>query len=207
MANKKYDIALLSGLSLVVCGLAFIFINRNSDVYSYAPNASEASKQEALGESQPVSSDDNRTIKKAQANTGYPQNITIPSVNINLSVTKGYYDRLNKKWTLSRNYAHYAVMTPPPNNVGGNTFIYGHNRGAVFARLPSLNLGDIAHITTNDNKVYSYKLKQIYTTSPSDSSLLNYEGPPILTLQTCTGANFQNRTLYIFEYQEVADVS
>lgn len=208
MKSKKYILALLSGLSLVICGLAtWIYVNRNNGDYSYVPDISEASAQEALGGTQLADSGTKGGSKSPQAGLGFPKNISIPSVNIDLSIAKGYYNNQNKKWTLSKNYAHYAVMTPRPNSRGGNTFIYGHNRSAVFARLPSLKLGSVAQITTSDNKAYSYKLKRIYTTNPNDSSLLSYEGPPILTLQTCTGANFQNRTLFVFEYQGVADVS
>lgn len=132
-----------------------------------------------------------------------PVKLDIPSADISIKVAKGYYDAVAQKWTLSKDSAHYAVMTPPPNKTGGNTFIYGHNRSSVFSRLFNVGNGDFAYLTTENKQRYSYKLVRSYTTSPSDSGFLNYQGKPILTLQTCSGARFQNRSLYVFELIEV----
>lgn len=166
--------------------------SNTNEEYNYVPEASEAAKQDT-GEQDVITQDNNRKTP------GYPVNIQILDADINVPVAKGYYNKQNQKWTLSKNSAHYAVMTSRPNAIGGNTFIYGHNRSNVFARLLSIKPGSMAYVTTDNNQRFAYRLTRSFTTNPSDSSVLGDKGAPILTLQTCSGANFQNRTLFVFE--------
>lgn len=134
---------------------------------------------------------------------GKPIKLEISSLGINLPVVDGVYNAKTKTWNLSTNKTHYALMTPPANNKEGNTFIYGHNRRQVFAKLPQVKVGDKAIITTENNHTFTYVLRMSYTTDPYDDSLFSYEGPPMLTLQTCTGLWYQNRSLYMFDLSEV----
>ena len=94
-------------------------------------------------------------------------------------------------------------MTPYANNREGNTFIYGHSLPAVFKKLTKLKPGAEAFVYTNNNHVFKYILTSTYVTNPSDNSLFKYQGPPILTLQTCTGLWYQNRTMFGFSFKEV----
>ena len=96
-------------------------------------------------------------------------------------------------------------MTSRPNTTSGNTFIYGHNRSNVFSRLLKIKPGSVAYVTTDNNQRFIYRLSRSFTTNPNDSSILYYQGAPILTLQTCSGANFQDRTLFVFELVGVTD--
>lgn len=134
---------------------------------------------------------------------GKPLEINISSVSINLPVYDGQYDEKNKTWTLSTNAAHYALITALPNNVSGNTFIYGHNRKEVFSRLAGMKVGDRATITTDSGYTFVYRFRKSIETNPYDDSLFRYEGPPILTLQTCSGLWYQNRQLFTFDLVEV----
>ena len=136
--------------------------------------------------------------------TGEPATLDIPSVNINLPVIDGFYNSQSKAWTLTLDKAQYATITPAPNNQGGNTFIYGHNRWEVFYRLPKIQIGAEATITTTNHHKFIYKLSSVKTTSPNDTSLFTYKGPPMLTLQTCTGLWYQNRTLFSFQLVEAS---
>lgn len=165
-----------------------------NEEYNYAPDATEAAVQDEAGQGVAGQSSDNQ-----QQKPGYPVRIEVVEADINVSVAKGYYNKQTGKWTLSKNNAHYAVMTSRPNSAGGNTFIYGHNRSNVFARLLKIKPGTVAYVTTDNNQRFVYKMTRSFTTNPQDSSILNYKGAPILTLQTCSGANFQNRTLFVFE--------
>jgi LPXTG-site transpeptidase (sortase) family protein len=133
--------------------------------------------------------------------TGHPKNISIPSVNINLPVIDGYYDSKSGEWTLTNDKAQYATPTVEPNNISGNTFIYGHALTVVFGRLTLIKPGAEVTITTDNGYAFKYKFIETYATQPTDTSVLRYQGPPILTLQTCSGSFWQNRQMYIFSLE------
>lgn len=135
---------------------------------------------------------------------GEPVQIDLPSVNISIPVINGFYYKSSNSWSLSTDKAQYATITPMPNNQGGNTFIYGHNRWEVFYRLPKIKMGDEAIVTTKNKHKFIYKLIDVNTTKPDDTSIFTYKGAPILTLQTCTGMWYENRTLFKFQLVKVA---
>jgi LPXTG-site transpeptidase (sortase) family protein len=137
--------------------------------------------------------------KPVQIISGQPVHLSIPSQGISLDVINGYYNPKTQTWSLSTDKAQYATITALPNNKSGNTFIYGHNRWEVFYHLPRVQLGDEAIITTTNNHTFTYKLSSVKTTNPNDVSLFSYQGPPVLTLQTCTGLWYQNRALFTFQ--------
>ncbi len=130
--------------------------------------------------------------------SGTPSHIDIPGADISVDIEPGYYNKSSQTWTLSLTKAEYATVTPRANNGGGNTFIYGHNRWAVFYKLLKVQPGDEAIVTTTNNHTFVYKLAGRHDTSPNDTSLFRYQGPPILTLQTCSGLWYQNRSLFVF---------
>lgn len=134
---------------------------------------------------------------------GKPVRIVIPSVNIDVPVLDGIYNPHTQTWTLSETAAQYALITQLANNQTGNTFIYGHNRTAVFKRLLDAKEGAIAKVYTTNNHVFTYKLRATKVTNPRDDSLFYYKGSPILTVQTCSGLWFQNRSLFTFDYVAV----
>lgn len=132
--------------------------------------------------------------------TGHPVAISVPSVNINIPVIDGYYNQKTRDWTLSLDKAQFATPTAQPNNIAGNTFIYGHFRWGVFYTLPKIQPGAEATITTDNGYKFTYRFYSTYATQPTDSSVLHYQGPPMLTLQTCSGSYYQNRQMYLFSY-------
>ncbi len=142
-------------------------------------------------------------VKEKATISGEPSHIDIPAAGISIEVAPGYYNQKSQTWTLSLNKAHYAVMTPPPNNASGNTFIYGHNRKEVFSKLLNVKKGDQAVVTTTNGHKFTYVMASRHDTSPTDSSLFDYKGAPILTLQTCSGFWYQNRSLFVFDLQKV----
>jgi len=134
---------------------------------------------------------------------GFPSEFAIPSLNMDLTVIPGIYNPKTKTWTLSLDKVQYAVITPQPNNVSGNTFIYGHYRSEVFARLHTIHMGAQAVVKTTNGHTFYYQLSSIRTTSPNDVSVFSYVGKPIMTVQTCTGLFFQNRQLFTFDLVRV----
>lgn len=131
--------------------------------------------------------------------SGIPTGISIPSVNIQLTVEPGRYDKASDSWTLSGYNAHFAAATRPANNGGGNTFIYGHNNRHVFGPIKSIAPGAEARITTDVGNTFYYYLESVKTVEPSDVSVFTYTGAPIMTIQTCTGLWHEQRQLYTFK--------
>lgn len=128
-----------------------------------------------------------------------PVAINIPDASINIPVEPGYYNMQTKKWTLGPNSAYFAMMSVKPNPQAGNTYIYGHYRASVFARLSRVHTGSLVTLTTENGKTYTYRYSHRITADPNDSTVLSFSGAPRLTLQTCSGAFFQNRSLYVFD--------
>lgn len=127
----------------------------------------------------------------------------MPSVDLEVAIIDGVIDVSTQTWTLTKNKAQFAVITTPPNNKEGNTFIYGHNRKEVFSKLLHVRDGAEAHIKTENGLTFTYDFRDRRTTSPDDVAIFAYKGAPILTLQTCTGLFFQNRDFFTFGFKGV----
>jgi LPXTG-site transpeptidase (sortase) family protein len=135
--------------------------------------------------------------------TGKPVRIVIPAAGIDLPVIDGNYDQTTGDWTLSDTNAQFATITTPANNISGDTFIYGHGTDAVFGRLASAPLpaGSEATLYTDNGYNFTYTFQSMRNMTPNDTSVFDYQGPPILTVQTCTGTFSEWRTMYQFGYK------
>ncbi len=134
---------------------------------------------------------------------GTPTHITIPNVSIDLDVIPGYYDSSNQSWTLTLNNAQWGTMTAKANNKTGLTYIYAHYRWHVFYNLPKVQPGDEAIVTTDNGHSFRYKFVSSTVIAPTDTSLFNYKGKPIMVLQTCTGVWYEKRQLFVFDFVDV----
>ncbi|HUD05325.1 MAG TPA: sortase [Candidatus Saccharimonadales bacterium] len=142
-----------------------------------------------------------KAVPGAPLIAGWPVNIAIPSVDINVGIVNGYYDVKTATWNVGLSVAQYVPLTTPPNNLSGDTYIYGHYRPAVFAYLHHIVPGSKATVTTANGYSFTYKYINTYATAPTDISVLSsYDGPPVLLVQTCSGSFFQNRQFYVFDY-------
>jgi LPXTG-site transpeptidase (sortase) family protein len=182
---------LLAGLILIAAGL---FFGGNNLITGWL--SQRGTHVQALQNNQP-------SQNTQPLITGVPTHLSIPNVGIDSKVDPGYYYPASQSWTLSLNDAQWGVMTAKPNNKAGDTFIYGHNRLHVFYTLPKVQPGDEAIITTDNGHKFTYKYVNNIVTTPTDTSLMTYQGKPILVLQTCTGLWYQNRTLYTFDLVKV----
>jgi LPXTG-site transpeptidase (sortase) family protein len=133
--------------------------------------------------------------------SGRPIQIAIPNVGIDLKVIPGYYYRSSNSWSLSLNNAQWGVMTAPANNKDGQTFIYAHQRKGVFQNLAKVQPGDTAIVKTDNGHSFTYVFRRNDVTSPTNTSVLAYQGKPRLLLQTCSGLWFQNRQLFYFDLE------
>lgn len=189
------NFSLAVGAILLVLGISMLvgpFISRVNQ-----KSLAVQSVDEVISQSAPA----NQVIRVE----GKPSIISVPSVGINLPIIDGVYYSKSASWSLSLDKAHYAVMTPLSNNQSGNTFIYAHNRQGVFINLPAVKEGDLAVVTTENGKKFTYRYRSATTTNPNDTQILDYQGAPILSLQTCTGLWYQNRTIFIFDYVSVEE--
>lgn len=195
---KKIFLLIMVAIVMIGAGISLLRHQRTSEVVSEVETSEEQMQDQQVSDQAQIS-------KPANASSGLPNRLQVPSVGIDITVAKGYYNQRTQKWTLSRDKAHFAIMTSRPNSQGGNTYIYGHNRKEVFTRLTKVKPGAEATVFTETGQKFTYRMTKSITTKPEDSSMLFYEGAPILTLQTCTGALYQNRTLYVFELVGVTD--
>lgn len=183
--------SLFMGALLLVFGgilVSFLAITTNQNEQTFAgppPN-------------QQLITDSQKQAAKSAKLSGIPTRIVAPSVNIDLQVIPGYYYPASQKWTLSLDNAQYGTMTAPANDHNGMTFIYAHYRKGVFLNLSKIKMGETVRVYTDTGYVFTYALKNVRTTNPNDTELFNYQGKPILVLQTCSGTWFQNRQLYTF---------
>lgn len=135
--------------------------------------------------------------------SGTPSHIAFPRLNISVDVIPGYYNKKDNSWTLSSDKAQFATVTSEPNNKTGNTFIYGHNRWQVFTGLLNAKEGDEAVVTTSNNHTFTYTLRTIQDTDPTDLSYMQDHKSPILTVQTCSGLWYEHRRMLTFDLTSV----
>jgi LPXTG-site transpeptidase (sortase) family protein len=135
--------------------------------------------------------------------TGKPVRIIISDIGIDLPIDEGRYNEADQSWSLSGYHAQYAMLTSLANDEHGNTFIYGHNNKYVFGPMKHINQGSVASIYTDNNKIFSYIFQSTYAVTPENTSVLYYEGPSILTVQTCSGAWNEQRQMYVFKFIDV----
>jgi LPXTG-site transpeptidase (sortase) family protein len=195
--KRNLKITLITGAILCVLGIAGAAPTVYFSMLSHSTASAEPAFPTPKTTTAPASTPTKPVI------SGQPVSISIPSVNINVSVVDGTFDAKTQEWTLGLHTAHWGTMTPQPNDTSGNTYIYGHYRPEVFAYLHNIKPGAQAIVTTDNGYKFTYTYESSVTVSPDDTSLFSYEGPSMLTVQTCSGSWFQNRTLYKFSFTSV----
>ncbi len=133
-----------------------------------------------------------------------PQQLIIPRLGITLSIVPGTYDPATRTWTLTENDIQHAGMTALPNDLTGNTLLYGHNTDKVLAPTDQLIEGDAAQIITKDGRTFTYTFSSGRLVDPSDTSVLKQTVlAPQLTLLTCDGLWDEKRRLMVFDFVSV----
>lgn len=135
---------------------------------------------------------------------GKPVRLRIPRLGVDVAVADGVYHEATQTWTLSGDRAHYAVMTPQPSNLPGNTLVYGHNTRRVLAATDDIRAGDSLIVKTDNGHALTYTYTGDSLVDPSDTEFLRETpGAPTLTLLTCDGPLFEKRRLMSFALTEV----
>lgn len=137
--------------------------------------------------------------------SGKPTRIVINEYGIDLPVDEGFYDESSNSWTLSESHAQFAMMTFLANNISGNTLIYGHGTDQVFGQLNELKptATTTALVYTDNNHLFSYSFQSMLDYTPEDTSIFSYSGPPILTIQTCSGPLSEWRSMFQFKFDRI----
>lgn len=194
---KSVKTSFLAGMVLIAVGLILGGLTVLLDTHGEQTSAAKASPSQAFKVNKAVNNPTTPDI------SGVPVRLSVPSVGVDLKVIPGYYNRSKNSWTLSLNDAQYGTMTAPANNKQGLTFIYAHYRKGVFLTLPKVQPGATAIVKTDNGHTFTYTFRQSVVTKPTDTSLFSYQGKPILVLQTCSGAWYQNRQLFTFDLTKV----
>ena len=185
--KRQLIISLASSVIVLTLGLTGL-------VFSHMALPFETTASNNVPKAQPALS-----VPKSSQVSGTPSYLNIPSLNINIPVIKGQ-EYANGTWTLTITSAQYATITSPANNFSGNTFIYAHYRAGLFMNLHEIHPNSLAYVTTANGYKFTYKYMFTYALNPTNTTILAYKGAPILTLQTCSGAQFQNRQMFQFAY-------
>ncbi len=143
------------------------------------------------------------TLAPVKITSGRPIRIRLPSLGIDLPIDDGFFNDKTGEWTLSGYHAQFAVLSKLANDHDGNTFVYGHYNKYVFYNLKNVKPGAEVAIYTDNQYVFYYTFESAQNVKPSDTSELTYQGPPILTVQTCSGNWFEWRRMYTFKFEKV----
>lgn len=195
-------LAALSAVTILIGGffLSYNYIqSKKITAYDYMANVfyvnndifieQDGIKLEGTGiENEPVTND-------------YIGYLNIPKINL----TKGFLDIRSKENDVDKNL-FVVEGSSYPDVERGNFIIAGHSGtgwNAFFNDLYKLNKDDIATVTYK-NKIYSYKIVNIYT-QPKIGTIAIYRNynKTTLTLITCTNDNSTTQTIYIAELQEI----
>jgi sortase A len=90
-----------------------------------------------------------------------------------------------------------------PWQKGANVFIAGHRIGFegtpsyyVFFRLDELNEGDEIRLTNSVGREFLYRVTRTTVVGPNDVEVMNtVEGKSLITLQTCTLPDYEERLI------------
>lgn len=144
-------------------------------------------------------------LSRPGAISGKPVRLVIPDSGIALAIDDGYYDSDTNAWTLSPTHAQFAMTSSLSNTEAGDTFVYGHNNNLVFGALRHNTpaIGAKAMVFTDNGHIFTYKFQSVSSLTPDDTTALHYQGPPVMTIQTCTGSTNEWRTLFRFTLEQV----
>lgn len=134
--------------------------------------------------------------------SGIPTRISIAGLGLDLSVQLGSY-QADGNWTLDDHNSFYAAPSVPANNEKGTTLIYGHNTKPVFKNLKNLTPGNELIVQTDSGYTFTYEYSFVSDVDPGDVSIFNTENTPNITLQTCSGAWDELRSMYTFTLKNV----
>jgi sortase A len=117
-----------------------------------------------------------------------PIHVQAPSVGLDASVVEVFLR--DGAWEVADYAAGYLHGTGTPGD--GNVVLAGHKgiRGAVFAGIEALTVGDEIAVDTADRR-FRYRVREAGVVWPSQVNVMFPTTTPTLTLLTCTNWDMQ----------------
>jgi LPXTG-site transpeptidase (sortase) family protein len=137
----------------------------------------------------------NFELKKLQAKELIPDKIIIPDVSINTAIKEAKIE--NGYWQTFDNTASYGQGSAVLGEKG-NMVIFAHAREKLFYNLRNVKENDLVFVYNKKNR-YVYKVKEIKSVYPNDTSVIVPTKNQRLTLYTCTGFYDEKRLVIIAE--------
>ena len=156
-------------------------------------NISQRGLKEKWIKSPPVTLSSDSSNKKLKPKKGDPvARLKIKKLSLDTIVLEGASTE-----NLKKGPAHLENTSLPGEP--GNCVISGHRvtYGAPFRHLDRLKPGDPIEIIALDKKLYTYKVYRVYSTLPSDASVLATSTFPEITLTTCDPPHSARRRLIV----------
>ncbi|MFZ2125722.1 MAG: sortase [Candidatus Saccharimonadales bacterium] len=137
---------------------------------------------------------------------GIPNRLVISSLDMDLAVGVGSFDKMSGSWTIDATKVFYADASTKTNDTRGTTLIYGHAQWPIFGNLHSIEPQSKAYVDTNNGYRFHYVYQSMKQVSPTDVSVFRNDGNPTLVLQTCSGAWDAYRSLFSFKLVSVKKI-
>jgi len=144
------------------------------------------------------------TEEDKQIVTDQPRRLVIQKIDLDLDIVIEKIDTDLKTWVVHDGVANFADGTAMPNDQSGMSFIYGHARKGMFARLGELAAGDSILIYGETGLVFKYVVNETRIVAADATEFLDetYD-QPTLVLATCHGWLSQKRLLVEANFVEV----
>lgn len=124
-------------------------------------------------------------------NANPPSSISIPAVDINLTVAAATI--VGDNWTLYDDKASWLTTSKTPGN--GNVILFAHNKDHLFGRVRQIQIGQEIVVGQGEKKI-TYVVSQKRQVTPKDiDAVLSNDNQ--LTLYTCDGSFDQKRLIVI----------
>lgn len=166
---------LVAGLILIFQGL--FDISKRLGIYKIPTNIQTASVKD--------SKNNNSTL---------PQNISIPTLSIQLPVEPTLIK--NGNWPTSQNGVSFLENSGKLGSVG-NLIFYGHNWKNLLGSLHKVKVGENIVLQGHNGQVFTYTISHIATVAPTDVSILADTSDERITLYTCIGFLDQKRLVVV----------
>lgn len=175
------------------------------------PEPEESQEQEPEPEPQPVIEGEPPEPTAEQVSSAHePRHYELPSGAV-MGLTINALDIHNApvfdsvgEWALGHGVGHHPETSMPwSNSSQRNVYLAGHRLGypdtashLVFYRLGELGRGDGILLKDRDGTRYLYRVSEAFKAEPGDSWVTaQVPGRDIVTLQTCTGENWERRLI------------
>lgn len=165
-------ILMSAGVITVLCTPAYYWYTNSYVVFEFSAQAAQ----------DPILIDEKLLGSNNEA-LSYPQKIVIPSLSVDLKIKPA--NVVSGSWEVFENSAGFGLGSSTPDQVG-NTVVFAHARDGLFGPLKKIKQGDSIYLFTNDNW-YEYRVSEIKSVAPTDTSVIQQTDDQTLTLFTCSG--------------------